>query len=235
MSVSYTFHLTCPYPECKLAICLDAKAGDWMRLNYFEEDHYWKARVAWGHCPGCRQLIVIKEEGVSSGALSPELDYPIEPEAKIIHPVPPPRNISATKIPADIRIDFNEAAAVFPASPKASAALSRRILQHVLRTKFNVKRQDLSKEIEEFLKRPGIPEELAKSIDAIRNIGNFAAHPMKDTNTGEIADVEDGEADWLLDLLEMLFDFAYIQPARHQANKDKLNKKLVSLGKQPMK
>jgi hypothetical protein len=37
------------------------------------------------------------------------------------------------------------------------------------------------------------------NIDAIRNVGNFAAHPLKSTNTGLILDVEPSEAEWPLD------------------------------------
>jgi hypothetical protein len=36
-----------------------------------------------------------------------------------------------------------------------------------------------------------------ESIDAVRNIGNFAAHPQKSTATGEILEVEFGESEWL--------------------------------------
>ena len=57
---------------------------------------------------------------------------------------------------------------------------------------------------------------------------------MKSTNTGEIVGVEDGEAEWLLDVLEELFDFYYVAPARATSRRDALNKKLVDLGKKPV-
>jgi len=37
-----------------------------------------------------------------------------------------------------------------------------------------------------------------ESIDAIRNFGNFAAHPLTDQTTPRILDVEPEEADWCL-------------------------------------
>jgi hypothetical protein len=80
-----------------------------------------------------------------------------------------------------------------------------------------------------------MPSYLADQIDAIRNIGNFAAHPSKDTNTGEIVEVEEGEADWLLGVLDALFDYIFIQPAKLEERKKKLNTKLKSIGKLPMK
>ncbi len=72
-------------------------------------------------------------------------------------------------------------------------------------------------------------------LDAVRNIGNFAAHPLKSQSTGEIVEVEPGEAEWNLEVLEMLFDFYYVQPAHAQKRRDELKKKLADAGKPPMK
>jgi hypothetical protein len=120
-------------------------------------------------------------------------------------------------------------------SPKASAALSRRCLQNILREKANVKKSDLNNEIDQVIDSKQLPSHLSESIDAIRNIGNFAAHPIKCTNTGEIMDVEPGEAEWTLDVLEGLFDFYFVQPGLHAKKKEALNKKLQEAGKPPMK
>jgi|SRR5690242_16813913 hypothetical protein len=102
-------------------------------------------------------------------------------------------------------------------SPKASAALSRRCLQTLLREEAKTKAKDLVEQIQEVLDSGKLPSYLAENIDAIRNIGNFAAHPIKSTNTGEIVSVEPGEAEWTLDVLEELFDFYLIQPAKAKA------------------
>ena len=69
----------------------------------------------------------------------------------------------------------------------------------------------------------------------MRNVGNFAAHLLKDTNTGEIVEVEPGEAEWLLDVLEGLFDFYFVQPATATPKRDALNVKLKAAGKPEMK
>jgi hypothetical protein len=47
--------------------------------------------------------------------------------------------------------------------------------------------------------------------------------------------VELGEAEWNLDVLESLFDFYFVQPARAKAKRDALNKKLADAGKPPLK
>jgi len=59
------------------------------------------------------------------------------------------------------------------------------------------------------------------ALHHIRIIGNFAAHPEKTVNTGAIVDVEPGEAEWTLDVLESLFDFNFVRPAQLAARKAK--------------
>ena len=63
----------------------------------------------------------------------------------------------------------------------------------------------------------------------------LAAHPMKTKNSGEIVEVEDGEAEWLLDVLEELMDFYYAGPARASLKRAALNQKLKDLGKPSLK
>jgi hypothetical protein len=120
-------------------------------------------------------------------------------------------------------------------SAKASAALSRRCLQHILREVEKVKYSDLNSEIQEVLNRGKLPSHISESIDAVRNIGNFAAHPIKSKSTGEILPVEPGEAEWTLDVLESLFDFYFVQPAITAYKKAALDAKLKEAGKKPVK
>ncbi len=80
-----------------------------------------------------------------------------------------------------------------------------------------------------------LPSHIADDLDAIRNVGNFGAHPQKSQHTGEILPVEPEEAEWNLDVLELMFDFCYVQPAKSAAKREALNKKLKEVGKKPMK
>jgi Domain of unknown function (DUF4145) len=75
---------------------------------------------------------------------------------------------------------------------------------------------------------------LGDNLDAVRHIGNFAAHPTKSVNTGEIIDVEPGEAEWNLDVVEALMDVLYVQPAKLALKKAALNAKLTEPGKKPI-
>lgn len=156
-------------------------------------------------------------------------------ERRFVYPFGSSRPNAPVEVDTHIAQDYNEACLVISLSPKASAALSRRCLQNILREKAGVKHGNLMKEIEQVLADPKMPSYIIESIDAVRNVGNFAAHPQKDQISGDIIDVEPGEAEWLLDVLELLFDFYYVQPEIAKKKRAALDAKLSSAGKPPMK
>ncbi len=67
----------------------------------------------------------------------------------------------------------------------------------MLREELGIRKKDLSLEIDDFIESSGAPSYLTGAVDAIRTVGNFAAHPLKSKSTGEIVEVEEGEAEWL--------------------------------------
>lgn len=149
----------------------------------------------------------------------------------MIYPKELKHDIARPEVPKEIADDFNEAVMTLNDSPKASAALSRRCLQNLLREKAKVKPGKLYDEIQELLDRKELPSYLAKDLDYVRIIGNFAAHPEKSEKSDEIIQVEPGEAEWILDILEGLFDFYYVQPEIMKKKRENLNKKLEEAGK----
>jgi hypothetical protein len=151
-----------------------------------------------------------------------------------------PKGVARTPIPSEVTTskiveDYKEACLVLADSPKASAALSRRCLQNLLREAAGVNPGDLYDEIQQVLDAKTLPSTIADNIDAVRAIGNFGTHPIKSKVTGQIVDVEPAEAEWNLDVLESLFDFYYVMPARAKAKKDALNQKMQAAGKPPVR
>ncbi len=190
-------------------------------------------------CPNCNRLIVKVYEGKVNVhgevfEINDDDELPVDYSEFLVYP-----NQSKLELPEEIpekyKADYIEAMAVVEISPKASAAISRRLLQNLLQDELGIKGTNLSRQIDTFLETPNIPSHLSKSVDAIRNIGNFAAHPNKETKTGELINVEPGEADWLLEVLLSLFDFQFIQPKRIEKRRNDLNTKLRSMGKPEMK
>ena len=76
-----------------------------------------------------------------------------------------------------------------------------------------------------------LPTSLSTTIDAVRNFGNFSAHPISDQTSLQIIDVEPDEADWCLEIVEGLFEHYYIKPAIIAQRIDQLNSKLGLAGK----
>jgi hypothetical protein len=190
-----------------------------------------KLEFLWSHCPNCGRLIfsVCAVEIHSAGSQGASISFG---EQILLWPMHRSRVAPPPDVPAHVRDDYDEAATILNLSPKSSAALSRRCLQSLLRVQ-GYNQKDLWQQIDAVL--PHLPSYIAKDVDSIRHVGNFAAHPMKSSSSGEIVDVEHGEAEWNLDVLDMLFDFYYTQPALAQQKRDALNAKLVDAGKQPMK
>jgi len=183
-------------------------------------------------CAACGRIIVTLGEVFQQ---HPSVGYSPHGKHTLVYPKGTSRSPIPSEVPPEFVTDYREACLVMPDSEKASAALSRRCLQYLLREKAGIKKGDLANEIQQVLDSKQLPGYLAEDLDAIRNVGNFASHPIKSTHTGEIVDVEPQEAEWLLNLLEGLFDFYFVQPARAKAKRDALNAKLQSAGKPPMK
>jgi len=146
------------------------------------------------------------------------------------------RKPTPTQVPKQIKEDYEEACMVLPLSEKASAALSRRCLQAILRGQGYTQR-DLAQQIEALLNEhdpaKAISSALRTTVDAIRNFGNFSAHPVTDQTTLQVIDVEPQEAEWCLDILEEMFDHYYVRPAEAAARKAALDAKLAAAGKPP--
>jgi hypothetical protein len=181
-------------------------------------------------CPACGKSIIILERyghgTIQNAVTSRRTVYPKGTSRAPIAPeIDDPHVVN----------DYTKAGLVLEDSPEASAALSRRCLQHILREKAGTKKKDLADQIQEVLDSNALPTAIAENLDAVRVTGNFAAHPMKSTNTGEIIDVEPHEAEWDLDVLEQLMDFYYLRPAIAKKKRDEMNAKLAEAGKPPLK
>lgn len=95
---------------------------------------------------------------------------------------------------------------IIDASPKAAATLLRRCLQGMIRDFWNIQKGTLNEEINA-IKDKVTPTQW-KALDSLRKIGNIGAHMEKDVNL--MIDIEPGEANKLLQLIELLFDKWYI-------------------------
>ena len=214
--------------------CLVAFHDTWTSWSYRTEpdtwlstqiDSKWQFDFKSTLCPACDQLIFRLDQYHRGGVVRERIiTYP----KGTARPVP-------VEVEDEFANDFREACLVIGDSEKASAALSRRCLQNLMREKADTKAKDLAPQIQEVLDSGKLPSHLADAIDGVRVIGNFAAHPIKSTRTGEVIEVEPGEAEWLLETLEGFFDFYFVQPAKLEKKRGALNEKLKDAGKPPLK
>lgn len=112
-------------------------------------------------------------------------------------------------VPQAIREDYEEAHLIVNDSAKASATLARRALQGLLRDFYAATGRTLKVEIESVAAK--IDPTLLEAIHTVRDVGNIGAHMEADID--HIVPVDPGEAETLLQLLELLLDETYV--ARH--------------------
>lgn len=124
-------------------------------------------------------------------------------------------------IPVPIIDDYREACLISDLSPKASATLSRRCLQGMIRDFAGIRKNRLVDEIsalrqqvDEGTATQGITMDSVDAIDHVRGVGNIGAHMEKDIDL--IVPVDPGEAQALIELIEMLFAEWYVARATRQ-------------------
>lgn len=117
-------------------------------------------------------------------------------------------------IPAPLREDYYEACLIRDLSPKASATLSRRCLQGMIRDFCKISKSRLIDEISALklavadgTADRAIAPETVEAIDHVRSLGNIGAHMEKDIDL--IVSVDPGEAQVMIDLIELLFEEWY--------------------------
>jgi hypothetical protein len=181
-------------------------------------------------CPNCRKpmIVLLRSRLVGTGedGRAPFEEGPLERVARLW---PKTERTAPPEVPLDLARDYQEAGTVLGDSPRAAAALARRCLQLVLVDHMGATGRDLVDQIDSVEGK--VPEYVFTPLHAVRNVGNFAAHPIKSKQTGDIVDVEPGEAEWLLDTLDAVFEHVFVAPKARQDRLAELNKKLADAGK----
>jgi uncharacterized protein DUF4145 len=142
--------------------CLIAFHDTWyVPALHFVQDPMGSWSLYCTQCPGCNGFTAkLRCEGPDP------TQYTVWPKGVARAPLP-------SEVPQSFTVDYREACLVLADSPRASAALSRRCLQHLLREKGGVARGNLRSEIDQVISQ--LPPYLSEAIDAVRHYGNFAA------------------------------------------------------------
>ena len=161
-------------------------------------------------CPSCKRLSI---KASSFGSETGSFDTILLPNSFAIQ--------FPDYVPESIRNDYSEACAIVNLSPKASATLSRRCLQSIIRDFWGIKENTLYQEISELQSRVSVAQ--WQVLNALRNLGNIAAHPEADVNL--IIDIDPDDAVKIIRVIELLIKQWYIE--RH--DQEKLYSEVTSL------
>lgn len=155
-----------------------------------------RIKIDYHRCPICKKFTI---SGTSvDGYELPNFSFSYPP-------------ISAENVPScipdPIRNGYLEACAIVNLSPKASATLSRRCLQGMIRDFWGIHEKTLFQEISALEGK--VPADQWRVIDGLRRLGNIGAHMESAIDT--IVDIDAQEAEKLLKLIMLLFRDWYVQ------------------------
>ena len=163
-----------------------------------DQDGTWK--VSNIRCPTCDHLVVslLGEQGAT---------YPVLPQGAC-------RAGLSTDVPQEWADDYHTACRVLPHSPEASAALSRRALHKLLAVKTGAGHGILSDQIRQAVISSDLPPYLKQALQTLTRIAKLEPDSPKSERPEALAPAEPGEAEWLLDILQAMFDLYFVLPAK---------------------
>jgi hypothetical protein len=210
------FNWVCPHCERAVTITDQRFSTDAHTLYIENSDGRRTFRSVFIVCPNpdCKKLTLTAELYESERTPPPGSHEKYVKKLNSWALIPP----SASKhfpeyVPAAIRADYHEACLIRDLSPKASATLSRRCLQGILRDFWEVKPGRLVDEIGQVKDR--VDSVTWEAIEAVRKLGNIGAHMEKDIDV--IVEVDPNEATLLIGLVETLIREWYVARAERAA------------------
>jgi hypothetical protein len=176
-----------------------------------DQDGTWQISSA--RCDICDRLIVnvCAKDGPT---------YPALPQSSM-------RPRLSPDVPVDYADDYHAACQVYSYSPQSTAALGRRLLQHLLADKAGAGDGDLVDQIRHAVLGADMPGYLKQGLQMYSRLAKLDSAPSKSVHPEALARVEPGEAEWLLDVLQSMFDLYFVQPARLQRKQDSIEEMIT--------
>jgi hypothetical protein len=153
------------------------------------------------------------------------------------------RNL-APEVVGTFRSDYVEASALLDVSPRMSAVLSRKIVHDLIEKFAAIEEFGLAKAIDRFNEDQSRPPAIRENLHYLREIADFSAHTQRDRSGADNEQKRDDEsliipvtrddAEWCLDLLDRMFDYLIVGPARDAKLKNVWNEKVKKADRKPL-
>jgi hypothetical protein len=206
------FNWTCPHCERAVTITEERFSSGSHTLYQENADGRRTLRSIYIICPNpeCQKFTLTADLFESERATHPHVHEKVVKKLNTWSLVPPAATRTFPEyVPVAIREDYREACLIRDLSPKASATLSRRCLQGILRDFWKVKPGRLFDEIAQI--KDKVDSITWDAIEAVRKLGNIGAHMEKDIDV--IVEVDPNEANLLIGLVETLIKDWYVARA----------------------
>lgn len=192
-------------------------------------------RLEWMRCARteCRQITVrvrlerrmIADSGWGTGKETQWLAVPQFARARPISDL----------VPETMARLYREASMILDISPSASAVLSRRVLADLLKQCAECNEYGLADRIHSFREDREHPKGIRDNLHHFREAANLGAHTETDKDDqAEIIEVDREEAEWTLDILDRLFDYFIVTPARDAEMQKRIEAKGDRAGRKPI-
>jgi hypothetical protein len=178
-----------------------------------DKDGTWQ--VASSRCPTCSRLLVniCTKDGCT---------YPAWPASST-------RPRLSDDVPTEFATEYLAACQIIFYSPEASAAISRRLLHRFLAAHTSAGAGGLAQQIDKVARSTELPPYIKDALRTLSRVAKLEPDSEKSKRPEALTSVEPGEADWLLDVLQPLFELYFVQPARLQRQQDALEEKIGAL------
>lgn len=215
-------HWNCPHCKKDIIITSERYSRSFHRLAIDNNDGKHCIETEYFVCtnPDCKKYTLVAnlyEETIYNSTYNhfepkgfPKKSYNLVPSSK--------SKSFPNYIPSVLTNDYYEACEIKDLSPKASATLSRRCLQGIIRDFWSISKNTLYEEIQAI--KGEVDEVTWSAIDSVRKIGNIGAHMEKDINL--IIEVDPDEANLLIELIETLFEDWYISRYEREQRMSKI-------------
>ncbi len=130
-------------------------------------------------------------------------------------------------VPEELAGQYLTAVQILPYSEEASAAISRRLLHRVLASQADVGYGGLADQVRRALASPAMPPYLKEALGTLVRIAGLEPDSVKSYRPDALIPIADGEAEWLLDVVQHLVDFYYVQPARLRRKRYAIEERLT--------